>query len=35
MADATIQLLAYADFAKTKALTNRFDRPEIRGRGNP
>ena len=30
MADATIQVLAHADFAKTKALTHRFDRPEIR-----
>jgi hypothetical protein len=30
MADATIQVLAKADFVKTKNLTNRFDRPEIR-----
>ncbi len=30
LADSTIQVLAQADFAKTKALTNRFDRPEIR-----
>jgi len=30
MADSTIQVLANADFGKTKALTNRFDRPEIR-----
>jgi hypothetical protein len=30
MADATIQVLARADFTKTKNLTNRFDRPEIR-----
>ena len=30
MADATIQVLAKADFGKTKALTNRFDRAEIR-----
>ena len=30
MADATIQVLAHADFGKTKALTHRFDRPEIR-----
>ncbi len=30
MADATIQVLVKADFAKTKALTNRFDRTEIR-----
>jgi hypothetical protein len=30
MADATIQILAKADFAKTKNLTNRFDRAEIR-----
>ncbi len=30
MADATIQVLAKADFAKTKNLTNRFDRTEIR-----
>ena len=30
IADATIQVLAKADFAKTKSLTNRFDRAEIR-----
>ena len=30
IADGTIEVLAKADFAKTKALTNRFDRPEIR-----
>ncbi len=30
MADATIQVLAKVDFGKTKALTNRFDRAEIR-----
>jgi hypothetical protein len=30
IADATIQVLAKADFGKTKALTNRFDRAEIR-----
>lgn len=30
VADSTIQLLAKADFGKTKALTNRFDRTEIR-----
>src|SRR5437867_4781789 len=30
MADSTIQLLAKADFAKTRDLTNRFDRPEVR-----
>jgi hypothetical protein len=30
MADATIQVLAKADFVKTKNLTNRFDRAEIR-----
>ncbi|PYT01552.1 MAG: hypothetical protein DMF63_01525 [Acidobacteria bacterium] len=30
MADTTIEVLANADFAKTKALTNRFDRAEIR-----
>jgi hypothetical protein len=30
VADATIQVLARADFAKTKGLTNRFDRPEVR-----
>ena len=30
MADATIQILAKADFVKTKNLTNRFDRAEIR-----
>jgi len=30
MADATIQVLAHADFTKTKNLTNRFERPEIR-----
>jgi hypothetical protein len=30
MADSTIQLLAKADFTKTKNLTNRFDRPEVR-----
>jgi hypothetical protein len=30
IADSTIQILAKADFAKTKSLTNRFDRPEIR-----
>jgi hypothetical protein len=30
VADATIQVLAKADFAKTRNLTNRFDRPEVR-----
>ncbi|MEO6334099.1 MAG: hypothetical protein ABIO91_03875 [Pyrinomonadaceae bacterium] len=30
VADATIQILAKANFAKTKNLTNRFDRAEIR-----
>lgn len=30
MADSTIQVLAKADFGKTKNLTNRFDRTEIR-----
>ncbi|HVF30204.1 MAG TPA: hypothetical protein VNA22_04505 [Pyrinomonadaceae bacterium] len=30
MADDTIQVLAIADFGKTKNLTNRFDRAEIR-----
>ncbi len=30
MADATIQVLAKVDFTKTKNLTNRFDRTEIR-----
>lgn len=30
MADATIRVLANADFVKTKNLTNRFDRPEVR-----
>lgn len=30
MADSTIQVLARADFARTKGLTNRFDRTEIR-----
>lgn len=30
IADATIRILAKADFDKTKDLTNRFDRPEIR-----
>jgi len=30
MADATIDVLAKADFGKTKALTNHFDRVEIR-----
>ena len=30
IAEATIEKLARADFAKTKALTNRFDRPEVR-----
>jgi len=30
IADGTIVVLAKADFAKTKALTNRFDRAEIR-----
>ena len=30
IADGTIAVLANADFAKTKALTNRFDRAEIR-----
>jgi hypothetical protein len=30
MADSTIQVLANADFGKTKSLTNRFDRAEIR-----
>ena len=30
IAEATIDRLARADFAKTKALTNRFERPEVR-----
>ena len=30
IADSTIEVLAKADFAKTRALTNRFDRAEIR-----
>ena len=30
IADSTIEVLAKADFGKTKALTNRFDRAEIR-----
>lgn len=30
VADSTLKSLAIADFAKTKALTNRFDRTEIR-----
>ena len=30
IADNTIEVLAKADFAKTKGLTNRFDRAEIR-----
>ena len=30
MADATIQQLAKVDFAKTRNLTNRFERPEVR-----
>ena len=30
IADSTIEVLAKADFAKTRALTNRFDRGEIR-----
>ena len=30
IAEATIDKLVHADFAKTKALTNRFDRPEVR-----
>ncbi len=30
LADSTIQILAQADFGKTKNLTNRFERPEIR-----
>ena len=30
IAEATIDKLARADLAKTKALTNRFDRPEVR-----
>jgi hypothetical protein len=30
MADVTIKVLANADFAKTKHLTNRFERPEVR-----
>jgi len=30
VADVTIQVLAHADFGKTKAMTNRFDRAEIR-----
>jgi hypothetical protein len=30
IADMTIEVLAKADFAKTKALTNRFDRIEVR-----
>jgi len=30
VAEATISTLVKADFAKTKALTNRFDRPEVR-----
>ncbi len=30
MADKTLRTLAHADFAKTRALTNRFDRSEVR-----
>jgi hypothetical protein len=30
VAEATIGTLTTADFAKTKALTNRFERPEVR-----
>ena len=30
MADSTIRILARADFYKTKDLTNRFERPEVR-----
>jgi hypothetical protein len=30
MADATVLHLAKADFEKTRSLTNRFDRPEVR-----
>jgi hypothetical protein len=30
IANSTINSLAHADFAKTRALTNRFDRTEIR-----
>ena len=30
VAEATIQTLINADFAKTRALTNRFERPEVR-----
>ena len=30
IAEAAIDRLVHADFAKTKALTNRFDRPEVR-----
>ncbi len=30
VAEGTIDKLVHADFAKTKALTNRFDRPEVR-----
>ena len=29
-AESTIDLLVKADFAKTKTLTNRFERPEVR-----
>jgi hypothetical protein len=29
-ADITLQMLARADFAKTRGLTNKFDRPEVR-----
>ena len=30
LADLTIQMLARADFARTRDLTNKFDRPEVR-----
>jgi predicted Mrr-cat superfamily restriction endonuclease len=30
LADSTIRVLAIADFEKTKDLTNRFDRQEVR-----
>jgi hypothetical protein len=30
VADASVQLLAKADFGKTRDLTNRFERPEVR-----
>ena len=30
VAEATLGTLIKADFGKTKALTNRFDRPEVR-----